>query len=670
MTRTKYVVAIANDSHLCLLPNLNFKSRISDESDQSIEIKVPAINLQSLPFFLSEFDFTEFFFGQTDPHSFEDSFMQKKTGCVRNSEDKVYETSHLIEDIPLRLKRSLDSTGSSQWHYDTLLQYTQGRLQDKFDNKVYVNDYDVLCVYTSLNDQSLRKRVPSSDFLQCNTSLVCPKSGKVLTRIHNNNTGYFINDFYGINGWEQILFLPALDHDVHIEDTDESMFLEKNYFQDILLHSIMISGFNALLFAKGGARIYSSKKYCVPTNKHCISHIHIPQIQLVPVKKKDYRKISSRQRRKRKNTNYDRGTKNTKSVMTKLDNIQAKQWEQKINDRHERQLKDMMRLKRQTESFRKIKKKIVQVSQDFLQDRLYTHDNKHDTHVLKLAGLRSETEFRTNGIEFLSSSNQNSMSFSMRFEVDMYLPARNNKHWLSNDEDHHHSSTIVGSNVQGICHGLQNLHLTCSPVLGNDQNLIVKSQSGLIPLLSHGNCVTIIMSVQLSGIKVLDTEPKSTDLDLFLRININASWNVFNSEMQSQKFIRKGMVLGILNIPFESIMSFSTERNILKEHFSSVHSSIGSHPIPAAIFECRHFRTINIDLSQSSTGDSFRQLKNLARSLNKQSFISGNRVDTVLDKKSMIAAFTVFGISPEQRLGMLIDEAFTVLPYNLFAVFS
>lgn len=210
-------------------------------------------------------------------------------------------------------------------------------------------------MYTSLNDQSLRKRVPSSDFLQCNTSLVCPESGKVLTRIHNNNTGYFINDFYGINGWEQILFLPALDHDVHIEDTDESMFLEKNYFQDILLHSIMISGFNALLFAKGGARIYSSKKYCVPTNKNCISLIHIPQIQLVPVKKKDYRIISFRQRQKRKNTNYDRGTKNTKSVMTKLDNIQAKQWEQKLNDRHERQLKDMMRLKRQTESFRKIK---------------------------------------------------------------------------------------------------------------------------------------------------------------------------------------------------------------------------------------------------------------------------------------------------------------------------
>ena len=150
-----------------------------------------------------------------------------------------------------------------------------------------------------------------------------------------------------------------------------------------------------------------------------------------------------------------------------------------------------------------------------MQDRLYTHDNKHDTHVLKLAGLRSETEFRTNGIEFLSSSNQNSMSFSMRFEIDMYLPARNNKHWLSNDEDHHHSSTTVGSNVQGICHGLQNLHLTCSPVLGNDQNLIVKSQSGLIPLLSHGNCVTIMSLCNLDSLVLLNRNFRSTIIPYF-----------------------------------------------------------------------------------------------------------------------------------------------------------
>ena len=220
--------------------------------------------------------------------------------------------------------------------------------------------------------------------------------------------------------------------------------------------------------------------------------------------------------------------------------------------------------------------------------------------------------------------------------------------------------------------GLEGLHLSFSPARSTSSSgwcidsISVRSASGTAPLLRLGECVSIMASVDVEGLRWAGKGGIATSGDF--ELSVNCHW-------KNSRETKNGSVLGLLRLPQETVIlpSFSSSGGhpwgITHEiDFSKGRNKIGSQgPAPSAILEYREPRVLLLDVSRCVGGADGECLRPLVDAANKALSRSGgrNRIELcyteveasregqVQELKKHHPRLVVLAHSPEERLELV-----------------
>ena len=220
--------------------------------------------------------------------------------------------------------------------------------------------------------------------------------------------------------------------------------------------------------------------------------------------------------------------------------------------------------------------------------------------------------------------------------------------------------------------GLEGLHLSFSPARSTlssgwcIDSISVRSASGTAPLLRLGECVSIMASVDVEGLRWAGKGGIATSGDF--ELSVNCHW-------KNSRETKNGSVLGLLRLPQETVIlpSFSSSGGhpwgITHEiDFSKGRNKIGSPgPAPSAILEYREPRVLLLDVSRCVGGADGECLRPLVDAANKALSRSGgrNRIELcyteveasregqVQELKKHHPRLVVLAHSPEERLELV-----------------
>ena len=220
--------------------------------------------------------------------------------------------------------------------------------------------------------------------------------------------------------------------------------------------------------------------------------------------------------------------------------------------------------------------------------------------------------------------------------------------------------------------GLEGLHLSFSSARSTlssgwcIDSISVRSASGTAPLLRLGECVSIMASVDVEGLRWAGKGGIATSGDF--ELSVNCHW-------KNSRETKNGSVLGLLRLPQETVIlpSFSSSGGhpwgITHEiDFSKGRNKIGSPgPAPSAILEYREPRVLLLDVSRCVGGADGECLRPLVDAANKALSRSGgrNRIELcyteveasregqVQELKKHHPRLVVLAHSPEERLELV-----------------
>ena len=247
---------------------------------------------------------------------------------------------------------------------------------------------------------------------------------------------------------------------------------------------------------------------------------------------------------------------------------------------------------------------------------------------------------------------------------------------------------IGGSNRTGAnrkaTDGLDGLHLSFSPASSQDSvSAKVKSLSGIVPRLEIGDCVSIMASVDTTGLNGIYASRKSKDKngndeDFGFELVIGALWSNTSNSTVGEK---RGSILGTLKLSYEAMLlpsstqgsytgSFTHEVDWSSQRKGGADSTSKTLR-PTAVFEYRDPRVITIDVTKSNNfADAARgSLRDMVESLN-SSIMAGsggrNRLELCYssspsksgdDRPQNIVSehprIIVLAQSPEERFGLV-----------------
>jgi len=225
---------------------------------------------------------------------------------------------------------------------------------------------------------------------------------------------------------------------------------------------------------------------------------------------------------------------------------------------------------------------------------------------------------------------------------------------------------------------LREVHISCSPIAhqhrdSDSENVTIRTQSGVVPLLRHNECVKVMCTVIIEGWKRNISANMVTDDALALAIN--AAWKTHDEDDENNE--RNGVILGILRLPLESfLLSLSSASHIIdfskknpknvsrwcrepnlafipnERNLQNQNCSL-SQEIPKAIFECRAPRDIFIDVSRTISNDGDYQFQEMIKCLNGTTGGNGcvNLGSNGDDSTRM--KLVVWSTSPEERVGLI-----------------
>ena len=247
------------------------------------------------------------------------------------------------------------------------------------------------------------------------------------------------------------------------------------------------------------------------------------------------------------------------------------------------------------------------------------------------------------------------------------------------DDDKNEKRTDCSSNV------LHDFHISCS-LTSNDQPTSsssspqnnIRTESGIVPTLQAGDCITLLSSVRLDNLKVnMDDNSNGANHQSKIAINIQGLWvdaltNNTQLKDSSQhpnntKQTRCGAVLCVLRLPFDSLFTSPPTSSIPRAgHWiqheidfttsSDTNNNITRHhrPKPCAIFDYRQPRTLTIDTSSemNSTFDA-TMWKDLVSNLNASvcGGCSNSFIDLYCKKGEPRIKLVIFSSNPEERAG-------------------
>ncbi|KAK1743792.1 hypothetical protein QTG54_005389 [Skeletonema marinoi] len=238
------------------------------------------------------------------------------------------------------------------------------------------------------------------------------------------------------------------------------------------------------------------------------------------------------------------------------------------------------------------------------------------------------------------SDTQKGLSAVIDLELDMHLP-----HQRESKE-------------------LHDFHVSCTLASKLEQNITsvdnIRTQSGVVAVFQDGNCITILASLLLNELDLdFQTNRNSTST---LDFNIQGLWL---DEMQK----RQGSVLCILRLPLNGIlfspMSSATRAGHCIQHeidFTSADKNHASRLVPSAIFDYRHPRTLNIDVSGSIGLQDGTIWKDLVSKLNRQIGMS-SCIDLYYIKGDPTLKLVIFASNPAE-LAAITNLVLQNLPNN------
>lgn len=247
---------------------------------------------------------------------------------------------------------------------------------------------------------------------------------------------------------------------------------------------------------------------------------------------------------------------------------------------------------------------------------------------------------------------------------------------------------IGGSNSTGAnkkaTDGLEGLHLSFSPASSQDSvSVKVKSLSGIVPRLEIGDCVSIMASVDITGLNGIYASRKNkdkndNDKDGGFELVVIALWSNTCDSTVGEK---RGSILGTLKLSYEAMLLPSSTQVSFTGNFThevdwSLQRKGGANSTfktlrPTAVFEYRDPRVITIDVTKSNSFvDAARgSLRDMVESLN-SSIMAGsggrNRLELCYssspsmsgdDKPQNIISehprIIILAQSPEERIGLV-----------------
>lgn len=408
-----------------------------------------------------------------------------------------------------------------------------------------------------------------------------------------------IADFTGVGGYEQALILPPVESSLMVEDAslnssnNESIFTHrKHMLQTILANSILTDGSTA--FLPRNTEVHNATDpmdrtifKLTPVDREVLSRC-CPKQNVVASKSKDTNVgIKSHDNQTRVNGNLTKDDASNTSVPPK-DPAWLEAIEQTIECRLAKQVAKANQLERTSQ----VRSDLIQKGRETIHKAARLHSNgssvdnmSNDPQILRLRyGARPRT----------FSDTQIGLSAVIDLEIDMYLPSKREPEEL------------------------YDFHISCNLASRNEQNVDnIRTQSGVVPVLQNGNCITILASVSLNELDVdIQSNRKSTSM---LDFNIQGLW-----VDKCQK--RQGSVLCILQLPLNGILFspvFSATRSghcIVHEiDFTSTNDESNSSTLsPSAVFDYRYPRTLNIDVSGSIGLQGGKIWKDIVSKLNSQ----------------------------------------------------
>lgn len=240
-----------------------------------------------------------------------------------------------------------------------------------------------------------------------------------------------------------------------------------------------------------------------------------------------------------------------------------------------------------------------------------------------------------------------------------------------------HRGGIGNGNGSDKASGIEGLHLSFSPASSSSSwevwdvsSLKVHSVSGTVPFLQPDECVSIMASVDITGLRWSGGGGSSKESDGRLQLAINALWKDGRAIAAQTDRKKQGCVLGLLQLQYESLLLSSPQDTLAGfthqidfnnfNGLDSLHQTKSGGPMPKAIFEYRNPRVITVDVSQCLGGADGGGLRDMVGSLNAALIGSGGRNRIELCCLSSDGGhhhqhprIIILSQTPEERLGMV-----------------
>ena len=486
---------------------------------------------------------------------------------------------------------------------------------------VHVNDTGGILVKNARpnGDELESSSIEILSFMERETKLV----------IENGGAGFFIGDFLGINAWEQILFSPNIlkqrtDITAH---SDEDL----NYFKQVLLSSVLVDGSDIYYGVKSGigSAFVPKRKPNSPLKLFLrgtggeadMASRSEPQKKLLKVGESNLLDTESTDSIGQHDMVASTGPemnwqkKIVSSLMAKVDNA--------VSSR--RREMDIERLKQRfLQQSRKVLKDITLCGTDISSDGdvpvCQKTKNCASLDILRIRSLSRPMD---------EASKSNGLSLQLNIEVDIILPLPSHE-------------MEKGS--------LHNVHLSCSLGEGQVTNALVKTQSGMVPTLSTGDCVTIMAMIRVIDV-IFDEGKEVDDSSGFLVLSLGVLWqDEYENQSNGCGLALKGTVLASMALRSESflyhqdstdmqLIEFSDESNDQRECIDSI-----------GVFEYRSPSDVVYNVSNDTNVNLQRKWEERINGLNKR-LKGDHQIDLVHDRERMLVNLTIFASSLERREG-------------------
>ena len=449
-----------------------------------------------------------------------------------------------------------------------------------------------------------------------------------------------IADFTGIGGYEQALILPQVDSSLILDDPDSSLSnstdelvltQRKHMLQTILANSILTDGSGVFLPRNSEIHdVATSQK--ADTTIFKLSPVHREEEVLSQCRQKPVNAVASQSKDIDVDitSHDDKQREGSDKLLTKEAASSASvlpkdpSWLDAIEETIDSRLAKQIAKANQLERAAQVRSDLIHKGRETIHNASRFHstagsvDIPNDPQILR---LRYGTRPRT------FSDTQRGLSAVIDLELDMHLPI---KHGKKEDE-------------------LHDFHVSCALASRLETNVTVdniRTQSGVVPIFHIGNCITMLASVSLNELDLdFDTNSNSAST---LDFNIQGLW------LDKLKK-RQGSMLCIFRLPLNGILFSQPTCNVRQGHciqheidFTSDDASGASRLVPSAVFDYRHSRTLNIDISGSIGLQDGQIWKDLVSKLNSHIGMS-SFIDLFFVKGDPTLKLVIFSSNPVER---------------------